>query len=207
MIGAVVLAAGRGSRMGCTKAFLPLPGQSLLAYQLAQLPTEAVKVVVVPAGASYLTTAGVAEGVAGEVGNPRVELGPYLSVKLGLEALPPTADPIFVVPVDCPLAPGLCAAMLAALEAHPAWDWLVPVEATRATTPRTGHPVLLRGALRQALLAHPDTHRLDLALAPFCGAQLPWASPLPFLNLNLPQDHQALVELLDPQAQNPKETP
>jgi CTP:molybdopterin cytidylyltransferase MocA len=183
--------------MGSTKAFLPLPGQSLLAYQLSQLPTEAAKVVVIPEGPSYLAAAGVAKGAAGEVRNPRVDLGPYLSVKLGLEALPLEADPIFVVPVDCPLAPGLCAAMLAALEAHPDWDWLAPLEADSPTRPpRTGHPVLLRGALRQALLAHPDTHRLDLALAPYAGAHLPWTSPLPFLNLNLPQDHQALVALL-----------
>jgi CTP:molybdopterin cytidylyltransferase MocA len=202
MIGAVILAAGRGSRMGSPKALLPLPGTTLLGHQLSQLPAASIALVI-PEGPSCLVATGLQDPRVREVPNEQVDLGPYLSLKLGLGALPREADPIFVVPVDCPLDPALPQAMLNALAANPAWDFMVP--ALGQPPARSGHPVLLRGRLRQPLLALPDTHRLDQALALHRGGHLPWTGPLPYLNLNCPEDHQRLLDLLA--RETPKEHP
>lgn len=153
---AIVLAAGRSSRMGQNKAGLMLGTCSVLE-RVVQAFTEAmVEDVVVVTGheperlASLLDTLPVAS-----VHNPDYDTGMFSSVLAGVATLPPDLEAFFIQPVDLPL---VTARVLARLHtaladahcgiAHPTCCGL------------RGHPPLLSGRYRQLILEEPRAHSL-----------------------------------------------
>ncbi len=155
-LGAVVLAAGAGARLGgVAKALLPIGAERFLDRVLATAgavgvaPPDAIVVVGPPFAAEVAAAA--AAGGATVVVNPDPARGMASSVGLGFAALPAAIDAAFLWPVD---HPRVSAATLRALIARGGG-----VPAYRG---RGGHPPLVARALIAALAAatgHPDGAR------------------------------------------------
>ncbi|MDE3153585.1 MAG: nucleotidyltransferase family protein [Acidobacteriota bacterium] len=108
MITAVVLAAGRSSRMGRAKPLLPLAGGETFLARLARVLREGGAdevVVVIGHGAEAVREAVAAAGLDVRlVVNPAYDEGQLSSVLAGLDAADrPDLEAILMMPVDMPL--------------------------------------------------------------------------------------------------------
>ena len=137
---AVILAAGGSTRMGRTKALLPLPGGgTALARVVAACRGGGCAEVLVVAGADADAVSSAARAAgARPVENGAWARGRSTSVKAALPHLPPGSRALLLFPVDHPLAGAAAvAALLAAWRADPAAEVVLPVHGGRR-----GHPVL-----------------------------------------------------------------
>jgi CTP:molybdopterin cytidylyltransferase MocA len=151
---AVILAAGRSSRMGRPKALLPhtQEGQSFLSYLVRQFLTAGVSTILVVGrpGDEALRDEVTAAG-ATLVLNPRADDGQLSSLICGLDAAERLgAEQIVMLPVDVPL---VSAEAIARLLAHAASSDAPIARATHAG--RHGHPVIFKRAVFDEL-RHAD---------------------------------------------------
>ena len=87
-IGGVILAAGRGARMGQTKQLLTLRGAPLLAHVVAAAERSALDQVVLVLGHEAAAVAAAVGGPRTQVAlNPRYADGQSASLRVGLQAL------------------------------------------------------------------------------------------------------------------------
>ncbi len=185
---AVLLAAGRSSRMGEPKGLVDFGGRPWMVSQLDALDRAGVRAVLV-LGADrerYLQALPGLSRRAHLAFNDDPDRGPFSSLLCGLAALANTpGQPCFVLPVDVPAAsPAVWGALAAALVANPGADAAVP-----ELDGRGGHPVLLSPSTVARLLARPATSRLDVELAALPGVlRVPVKDAAVRLNLNAPQD-------------------
>jgi molybdenum cofactor cytidylyltransferase len=163
----LVLAAGRGERMGMPKALLDLEGMTALERVLRTAAGAGLGPPMVVLGfaakqvLSVLTLPAAAFGTRFAV-NPEPERGQTSSVQTGLVALaplPPEVAAIALWPVDHALVEAEdVTALVGAARAHPESTVVLPSHGGRA-----GHPALLRRALFPAILAlAPDAPLRDL---------------------------------------------
>ena len=151
MTGAVVLAAGRGSRLGAPKAAAEADGRTFVESVLATLREAgigAVRVVLSPALAGSLVPEPVPAALA--VVNPDPARGMLSSVRCGIEALPPGLDAVLLWPVDHPRVGGATIRALVSAHAASAAPVVIPVHAGVR-----GHPVLFDARVLPELLAAP----------------------------------------------------
>jgi molybdenum cofactor cytidylyltransferase len=154
---AVVLAAGRSSRVGRNKALLPVGGVAILDLLLEGLASGGIDraIVVASAGDRRLAAHCAERGIELAL-NERPERGMLSSVWTGLDALPAAVGPdeaVVICPVDVPFpAAATVAALLAAVRA-PDVEIAVPTLGGRR-----GHPLALRASLI------PAVRRLDPAV-------------------------------------------
>ncbi len=151
-IGAIVLAAGSGSRMGLRpKCLLEHEGQPLIRRQLQALAAAGVAPVVVVLGHHRERIAAtLADQAVTRVVNQDPKAPQNASLSLGLAALPDGLDGVLVTLADLPLiGPADISALLAAYETRPA--------GTRFVRPwvegQPGHPVLFDAGVRREMLA------------------------------------------------------
>ncbi len=135
MIGAVILAAGAGRRLGgVAKALLPIDDTTFLGRIVATARAAGVGALVVVVGPPHrdaVATLAAALG-AGVVDNPDPGRGMASSIGLGFAALPAAVDAALLWPVDHPwVAAATVRALIAAGEG-------VPVHRDRG-----GHPPLI----------------------------------------------------------------
>ncbi|MCX6647804.1 MAG: nucleotidyltransferase family protein [Candidatus Bathyarchaeota archaeon] len=150
--GAVVLAAGKSSRMGVNKLLLTVGGRTVLDRLLDAL-TEGVDDVVVVTGNNPepIMVIASAHGVR-VVHNPDHEKGMTTSFQTGIRAMD-GADAAFLVLGDqLELRPELIRRMAAAMEDVPGALIVSPTHGGRR-----GHPVLFRGSLFGEILALSGT--------------------------------------------------
>jgi molybdenum cofactor cytidylyltransferase len=149
--GAVVLAAGRGTRLGAPKAEARADGPTFVEAVLRTLREAGiadVRVVLSPALAGSLVPEPVPADLA--VVNPDPARGMLSSVRCGLEALPPGLDAVLLWPVDHPRVRAATIRALVSAHAASAAPVVVPVhEGAR------GHPVLFDARVLPELLAAP----------------------------------------------------
>jgi molybdenum cofactor cytidylyltransferase len=156
-VGAVLLAAGAGRRLGGRpKPLLELGGVPLVMRQLIALSGAGIDELAVVLGHH-------AEAVEAAIGpfpitivrNPTPDEGQATSVRLGLEALSPKLDAIIVAPADMPLIDAQdVIALIAAYRKRGAATMVVPrVHTARGDEPVPGNPLMFDGALREAWLA------------------------------------------------------
>ena len=136
--GALVLAAGAGTRFGATKQLATVRGRPLLEHALAAVASVSPRVVVLGHAADEIRARVDLHG-ATAVDCPDWEDGQAASLRCGLDALA-GADAVLVVLGD---QPGLTAAAVEALVAAAGEE--DAVRATYGGTP--AHPVLLRRPL------------------------------------------------------------
>ena len=155
-VGAVLLAAGSGSRMGHRpKALLRIDGEPLILRQWRALQSAglaAVRMVLGHHAAQFEPVLAAAGLQAGQdwIVHPAPELGQVSSQRLGLAALPAELDAVLVALADQPLIGAReIGALIAAYRGRPA--------ATEVVVPMVdgerGNPVMFSAAVRAQILA------------------------------------------------------
>jgi molybdenum cofactor cytidylyltransferase len=155
-VGAVLLAAGAGSRMGGRpKALLELGGVPLVLRQLIALSGAGVDEVAVVLGHhGEAIEAAVRPFPITLVRNPSPDDGQVSSVRLGLGALSPRLDAVIVALADQPLIDAQdIVGLISAFRKRGAASMVVPrvKRADGETVP--GNPVMFDAALREEWLA------------------------------------------------------
>lgn len=158
-VGAILLAAGAGSRLGGKpKALLELGGVSLIIRQLMALSGSGVDEVVVVLGHhAKAIEAAIGKLPVKIVHNPAPDEGQASSVRIGLQALSSRVDAVIVALADQPLINEQdITALLNAFGERGGKSMVVPrvCAADGSTTP--GNPVILEAALREQWLAGSD---------------------------------------------------
>jgi molybdenum cofactor cytidylyltransferase len=155
-VGAVLLAAGAGSRLGGRpKALLELGGVPLVMRQLIALSGAGVDEVVVVLGHH----ADAIEAAIGQfpitiVRNPSPADGQVSSVRAGLQALSPRLDAVIVALADQPLIDAQdIVALIGAFKKRGDAAMVVPRVAVAGGDPEPGNPVIFDAALREQWLA------------------------------------------------------
>ena len=151
-IGAVLLAAGAGTRMGGRpKALLELGGVPLVLRQLVALSGAGVDELVIVLGHHAARIMPVIQHFPVTlVHNPRPDDGQVSSQRLGLAALNPNLDAILVALADQPLINEQdITSLIAAFKKRP--------EGTAVVVPQVagqpGNPVIFSAAVREQILA------------------------------------------------------
>jgi len=103
-IALVVLAAGASTRMGSPKALVTFEGRALLEHLLSPHLLDRLADAVVVLGHHCDRVRPVAERIGCRwVLNPGPDRGRMTSIQVGLVAIPPHIDAVFLQGVDCPL--------------------------------------------------------------------------------------------------------
>jgi len=150
-IGAVVLAAGEGARMGgVAKSLIRLQGVPLINRHLIALSGAGVdEVVVVTGHAREAVEAQVQSFPITLAHNPNYREGQQGSVRVGLAALSGNFDAVFIVLADQPLiGTGDLTELIAAFKKRPSGNVVVPV-----VNGQRGNPILLDADARAQILA------------------------------------------------------
>jgi molybdenum cofactor cytidylyltransferase len=155
-VGAVLLAAGAGARLGGRpKALLELGGVPLIVRQLVALSGAGVDEVVVVLGhhADAIESA-ISQFPITIARNPSPDDGQASSVRIGLQALSPRLDAVMVALADQPLIDEHdIVALIGAFKKRGDAAMVVPRVAVDGGEPRPGNPVIFEAALRDEWLA------------------------------------------------------
>lgn len=177
----VLLAAGRSTRMGASKALLDFQGRPWLVAQVQAIRAQTagpIRVVLGPQNQEEATLLSGQEGVRAVL-NSEPDRGPFSSLQAGLAGL---EGPTFLGPLDCPIAPVLATLHQALL---PGLEAVVPTFGGKG-----GHPVCLSAGLIVRLLSlEPGGQgsRLDVQLRSARVQRLEVTDPRVALNLNTPE--------------------
>ena len=153
-IAGVILAAGASRRMGEPKALLEWQSGTFLERVIMafDLPVDPIVVVVRDADQAERFKSLWAGKYASYVVNPDPERGQLSSLQCGLAALP-RARAFAFCPVDYPaIQPATVKHLVREFETHKSARVVIP-----RFESRHGHPVLIRRAVANALLAEPPT--------------------------------------------------
>jgi len=155
-VGAVLLAAGAGSRLGGRpKALLELGGVPLVMRQLIALSGAGVDEVVVVLGHhAEAIEAAIAQLPISIVRNPEPDQGQASSVRIGLQALSPRLDAVIVALADQPLIDSQdIVALIGAFKKRGDASMVVPrVRVDGEADALPGNPVIFDAALREQWL-------------------------------------------------------
>jgi len=155
-VGAVLLAAGAGSRLGGRpKALLELGGVPLVMRQLVALSGAGVDEVVVVLGHhAEAIEAAVKQFPITIVHNPAPDEGQASSVRIGLQALSPRLDAVIVALADQPLIDAQdIVALIGAFKKRGDAAMAVPRVRVDGGEALPGNPVMFDAALREEWLA------------------------------------------------------
>lgn len=155
-VGAVLLAAGAGSRLGGRpKALLELGGVPLVLRQLIALSGAGVDEVAVVLGHhADAVEAAVRPFPITIVHNPTPDDGQASSVRIGLQALSPKLDAVIVALADQPLIDAQdIVALIGAFKKRGDAAMVVPRVTDEGGQALPGNPVIFTAALREAWLA------------------------------------------------------
>ncbi|MBS7542696.1 NTP transferase domain-containing protein [Ancylobacter oerskovii] len=148
---AIVLAAGRGTRMpGAHKLTVPLDGEPMVRrVALSALASQARPVIVVTGHDAARVRGALADLPVHVVHNPGYADGLSSSIRVGLGAVPPEAPAVAILLGDMPkVSAGLIDRLVAALQGHPG-----AVAAAPASEGRRGNPVVWARRMFAALSA------------------------------------------------------
>lgn len=155
-VGAVLLAAGAGSRLGGRpKPLLELGGVPLVMRQLIALSGAGVDEVAVVLGHhADAVEAAVRQFPITLVRNPAPDDGQSSSVRIGLQALSPRLDAVIVALADQPLVNAQdITALISAFKQRGDAAMVVPRVTTEEGATQPGNPVMFEAALREEWLS------------------------------------------------------
>jgi len=150
-IGAVLLAAGEGRRMGgVAKPLIRLQGVPLISRQLVALSGTGVDEVVVVTGHARSAVEELMRGFSVTLAHNEAHAqGQEGSVRAGLAALSGSFDAVFIMPADQPLiAADDLTELIGAFKKRPAGHVVVPV-----VDGQRGNPILLDEVAQAQILA------------------------------------------------------
>ena len=163
---AVVLAAGRSSRMGASKPLLRLGQSSAIERVVSSLRQAGVEQIVVVTGHDPGPLLPVLDTLeVDRAHNAGYDSGMFSSVQTGLAALRDGIDAFFVLPVDCPLVTPHVLALLLERSGRSFERVLYPV-----CCRHRGHPPLLSADCVRPLLEADNAGSLEAFLAVFGDA-------------------------------------
>jgi molybdenum cofactor cytidylyltransferase len=147
---AIVLAAGRSSRMHDFKPLLVAGGRTLLERAVGTFTGVGIDDVVVVTGyrGDEVRPVAVRNG-ARVIANARFDEGMYASVQAGVSSLGPDVSRFFLLPADVPLVRPETVGRLARAAGPPAG----PTVVYPALHESTGHPPLISASLRDEVVA------------------------------------------------------
>src|SRR5690348_1454819 len=121
VIAAIVLAAGKSSRMGANKLLLPLDGHPLVWHAVRTACASSADVALVVLGnEAERVAAALPPGRYQRVDNPRFAEGLSTSLQAGLDALPEDIDGALILLADMPFtSPATVEALLSAAREEP----------------------------------------------------------------------------------------
>lgn len=196
-LGVMILAAGRGSRLGGRpKCLVRVDGQTLLHRTLEQVaalqPAATVLVLGHHADTIEAELGATARATLRTVRNPNPGDEPADSLRLGLDALPPGLDAVMVLLSDLPLldAQDLQAAWQAFSTRPPGCQVLQP-----RLDGQPAHPVVFDAALRAELLTQAGGLRAWRAAHPAAVHDWPVPDPSHHQDLDTPADLERLRTL------------
>ncbi len=149
-VAAVVLAAGRGTRMGGAKMTALLGGRPLVRYPHEAAASSLAAPLLTVVGHAAETVVAALAGIDTQiVENPRFEEGMSTSLKAGLAALPESAAGAVILLGDMPhVTPAIIDRLIDAFAAQPTALAVVPV-----TLGQRGNPILLARSLFPEVMA------------------------------------------------------
>ena len=183
MITAIVLAAGRSTRMGQQKLLMPFCGGTMVSTVVGNIVAAGVDDVVVVTGSHAAEVrAALAHTSARFTQNPDVDRGMLSSVRCGIEAAP-VADTYMIVLGDMPGVD--CEANRIILAQH---DGAITIPEYDG---RRGHPVLIDAQYRQAILTRYDDVGLRGLMNEFADdvQTVPIDSDSVLIDLDTPEDY------------------
>jgi CTP:molybdopterin cytidylyltransferase MocA len=196
-IPAVVLAAGRSSRMGKPKAALRLPGGDTFLGRITKELTAggADPLILVVSSRDALTPTPVRQGPAGAIEyviNPEPDRGQTSSLQCGLASVR-GANAVLVTLVDVPL---VTAALVRALIEAWVTSGASMVRPTQAG--RHGHPIVIaQPVIRELLAADPSASARSIIRRHAAnGVELELADDGPFLDVDTPEEYRRLISSL-----------
>lgn len=155
-VGAILLAAGAGSRLGGQpKSLLELGGVPLIMRQLIALSGAGVNEVVVVLGHhAPAIEAAIGQFPITLVHNPAPDDGQASSVRIGLQALSPNMDAVMVALADQPMIDAQdITALIGAFKKRGGKSMVVPLVKGADGSSAPGNPVIFDAALREQWLA------------------------------------------------------
>ncbi len=187
-IAAIILAAGRSSRMGEHKLLLPVGGRPLLAWSLAAVCASQARPIILALGrAAAEVSSRLPPGPYTTVVNPRFEEGMGTTLALAVTRLPSDVIGAVVTLGDQPfMSAQAIDAVLAAAREHP--DTI----AMGASGARRGHPVYLPRRLfsELAALSGDEGARAVIARERDRIALIPLPDEHVFLDVDTPEDYE-----------------
>jgi molybdenum cofactor cytidylyltransferase len=189
-IAAIVLAAGKSSRMGANKLLLPLDGHPLVWYAINTACASSADVVLVVLGnEAERVAAALPQGRYRRVDNPRFADGLSTSLQAGLDALPKNVDGALILLADMPFtASATVEALLAAARETP--DQIAAMNQGGRPIPPVYWPRALFAALHDI---HGDEGgRSLLMLSPEAVRLVAMAQPDEALDVDAPEDYQRI---------------
>ena len=193
-VGAVLLAAGLGHRMGRPKALLPWQGVTLITYQIRTLRRAGLRPIAVVLGHQANE---IGRYVDNEYGatmliNPFYQRGKTTSLKTGLRALDPNKiDSVLILNVDQPRTQETIETII---DHHQRNSYLITIPTYNR---KRGHPVIvslkLMGELmavseaRQGLKSVMRAHAKEISLVEMETDEV-------LLDLNTPQDYKSALQ-------------
>ncbi len=191
-LAAIILAAGRSSRMGTCKALLPIGRQTVLARSIELFQTCGVNVLQVVVGhhAKEIQRALQPFDVSVVV-NPDYPQGMFTSIQTGLRHLHHHTDAFFVLPVDVCLIRPLTIRLL-----MDAWDTYTGSIIHPRFATRRGHPPLVPMSLASVIRKQPSGVSLQTILNQYehqaVDVDVPDRQILH--NMNTPQDYETVLQ-------------
>jgi molybdenum cofactor cytidylyltransferase len=187
-LAAVVLAAGRSTRMGVFKPLLPFGQHSIIEHILSTVRAADVETlrVVVGWNADVLVPILERHRVAW-VRNDRYEEGMYSSIQVGVQSLPTGVVAFFLLPGDMPLVQS---ATLTRLIAE--WDRQPRGILYPCHEGRRGHPPLIAGAYIPEILCEvpPEGLRALLARHAEEAREIECGDPGILVDLDTPEEYR-----------------
>lgn len=191
-IGAIILSAGRSSRQNGFKPALAIGPHTALEHCLRLFASAGLENVVVVLGhradelLPTVRTAGACPVIHSDYAR-----GMFSSVQAGVAALPGNVDAFFVLPVDIPLVRVLTIhVLLDQLSVYPEAEAIVP-----AFRDRTGHPPLIRAALRDKIAAHDGKQGLRGVLEQSAAVSAAVPDQHILVDIDTPAQYQRAVGL------------
>ena len=193
-VGAILLAAGLGQRMGRTKALMPWQGLPLITYQARNLRRAGLRPVLAVIG--YAADV-VSPRVDNEYGvtpliNPFYKKGKTTSLKTGLRALNPRdTDSVLILNVDQPRSQETIETII---DHHRGNASLITIPTFKG---KRGHPVVVSLKLISDLMAVSEARQgLKGVMRKYHSqiSQIEMDTDEILLDLNTPQDYQSALQ-------------
>jgi CTP:molybdopterin cytidylyltransferase MocA len=160
-VAAIVLAAGRSSRMGAFKPLLPFGGRTLIGHMVAVLRDAGVERIHVVTGFGAEALGAELDGLGTSTAhNADFDKGMLSSVQTGVAALPAAIERFLLLPVDMPLVrPSTIVRLLRAAASDDAAIFYPFFDGQR------GHPPLIHRSLFAEILSYDGDGGLPALLA------------------------------------------